>query len=83
MEYISVPALTHKNKEDLTSNAEEILIAQERHFPATIADLYDPEKMPEVYDKTERNDEVLERIYIGRKFKNDTERLQLFELILK
>ena len=29
----------------------------------------------------ERNDEVLERIYIGRRFKNDTERLEkLFEL---
>lgn len=24
----------------------------------------------------ERNDEVLERIYIGRRFKNDTERLE-------
>jgi hypothetical protein len=29
----------------------------------------------------ERNDEVLERIYIGRRFKNDTERLEkLFDL---
>ena len=29
----------------------------------------------------ERNDEVLERIYIGRRFRNDTERLEkLFEL---
>ena len=29
----------------------------------------------------ERNDEVLERIYLGRRFKNDTERLEkLFEL---
>jgi hypothetical protein len=32
----------------------------------------------------ERNDEVLERIYIGRRFKNDTERLEkLFELYAK
>ena len=32
----------------------------------------------------ERNDEVLERIYIGRRFKNDTERLEkLFELYSK
>ena len=32
----------------------------------------------------ERNDEVLERIYIGRRFKNDTERLgKLFELYTK
>jgi hypothetical protein len=32
----------------------------------------------------ERNDEVLERIYIGRRFKNDTERLEkLFDLYAK
>jgi len=32
----------------------------------------------------ERNDEVLERIYIGRRFKNDTERMEkLFELYTK
>jgi hypothetical protein len=29
----------------------------------------------------ERNDEVLERIYIGRRFRNDTERLEkLFDM---
>lgn len=80
-----VPILTQKNKEDLTACAEEILIARERHFPATIADLYDPKKMPEDLKLAhERNDEVLERIYIGRKFKNDTERLEkLFQLYTK
>ncbi|MNF15445.1 hypothetical protein D3C80_2180610 [compost metagenome] len=32
----------------------------------------------------EYNDEVLERIYIGRRFKNDTERLEkLFDLYTK
>jgi hypothetical protein len=32
----------------------------------------------------DRNDEVLERVYIGRRFKNDTERLEkLFELYTK
>lgn len=77
-----VPKLTAKNKEDLNTCAEEILIARERHFPATIADLYDPDKMPEDLRRAhERNDEVLERIYIGRRFKNDTERLEkLFDL---
>ena len=77
-----VPVLTKKNKMDLTTCAEEILVARERHFPATIADLYDDEKMPEdLRSAHERNDEVLERIYIGRRFKNDTERLEkLFNL---
>ncbi|WP_321275954.1 class I SAM-dependent DNA methyltransferase [Thiomicrorhabdus indica] len=80
-----LPKLTEKNKEDLTRCAEDILLARESHFPATIADLYDPEKMPENLRLAhERNDEVLERIYIGRRFKNDTERLEkLFDLYTK
>lgn len=65
--------------------AGDILLAREAHFPATIADLYDPETMPEnLRHAHERNDEVLERIYIGRRFKNDTERLEkLFDLYTK
>jgi hypothetical protein len=80
-----VPPLTDKNKTDLTRCAEDILLAREAHFPATIADLYDPETMPDdLRAAHERNDEVLERIYIGRRFKNDTERLEkLFELYTK
>ncbi len=80
-----VPPLTEQNKADLTRCAEDILLAREAHFPATIADLYDPEKMPEnLRAAHERNDETLERIYIGRRFKNDTERLEkLFELYTK
>lgn len=80
-----VPLLTEQNKADLTRCAEDILLAREAHFPATIADLYDPEAMPDnLRHAHERNDEVLERIYIGRRFKNDTERLEkLFELYTK
>ena len=77
-----VPTLTEKNKADLTRCAEDILLAREAHFPATIADLYDPKNMPaDLRAAHDRNDEVLERIYIGRRFKNDTERLEkLFEM---
>lgn len=80
-----VPALTEKNIADLTRCAEEILLAREAHFPTTIADLYDPDSMPaDLRAAHERNDEVLERIYIGRRFRNDTERLEkLFELYAK
>ena len=80
-----VSKLTEKNREDLTHCAEEILLAREVHFPATIADLYDPDKMPEDLRRAHnQNDETLERIYIGRRFKNDTERLEtLFELYTK
>jgi hypothetical protein len=77
-----VPLLTAQNKADLTRCAENILLAREVHFPATIAELYDPEAMPENLRAAHaHNDEVLERIYIGRRFRNDTERLEkLFEL---
>ncbi|MDC3324331.1 lactate dehydrogenase [Planktomarina temperata] len=80
-----IPKLTEKNKEDLARCAGEILLAREAHFPATIADLYDPEKMPDnLRTAHDRNDETLERIYIGRRFRNDTERLEkLFELYTK
>lgn len=80
-----IPTLTEKNKADLTRCAENILLAREAHFPSTIADLYDPEKMPDnLRQAHDENDEVLERIYIGRRFRNDTERLEkLFDMYTK
>ncbi|WP_292980231.1 class I SAM-dependent DNA methyltransferase [Nitrosomonas sp.] len=80
-----VPTLTEKNKADLIRCAEDILLAREAHFPATIADLYNPDTMPDnLRTAHDHNDEVLERIYIGRRFKNDTERLEkLFDLYTK
>ncbi len=80
-----VPPLTEKNKADLTRCAENILLVREEHYPATIADLYDRDAMPaDLRAAHDRNDEVLERIYIGRRFRNDTERLErLFELYTK
>lgn len=79
------PTLTEKNKADLTLCAEDILLAREEHFPATIADLYGPDSMPDdLRHAHDRNDEVLERVYIGRRFKNDSERLEkLFDLYTK
>jgi hypothetical protein len=83
-----VPTLTEQNKADLTRCAEDILLAREHYFPATIADMYAPDRLdsdfPLVRAAHDRNDETLERIYIGRRFKNDTERLEkLFELYTK
>lgn len=83
-----VPTLTEQNQADLTRCAEDILLAREHYFPATIAEIYDPARMdsefPLVREAHERNDETLERIYIGRRFKNDTERLEkLFEMYVK
>lgn len=80
-----LPKLTQKNTTDLTRCAADILLAREDHFPATIADLYSPDQMPDnLRAAHDRNDEILERIYIGRRFKNDTERLEkLFEYYSK
>jgi hypothetical protein len=80
-----VPPLSEQNRADLTRCAEEILLAREAHYPATIADLYNAERMPAILREAhERNDETLERIYIGRRFRNDTERLEkLFDLYAK
>ena len=78
--------LTEKNIRDMTRCAEDILLSREAHFPASLADLYEVKdgipKMPDdLRDAHDRNDEVLERIYIGRRFRNDTERLEkLFDL---
>ena len=77
-----VPSLTQKNKNDLILTVTEILLIRESYFPSNLADLYEPENMPEdLKSAHDKNDEVLERIYVGRRFKNDTERLEkLFHL---
>ncbi|WP_454748588.1 class I SAM-dependent DNA methyltransferase [Ciceribacter selenitireducens] len=72
-----VPTLTDRNREHLQRAAEDILLVRERYFPSTIAELYDPNEMPEDLREAHRqNDEVVERIYFGRKMKNDTDRLE-------
>jgi hypothetical protein len=93
---IPIPTLTEQNKTDLTRCAEDILLVQEQYFSDAIADMYDRDRMNsefplvrEAHDTPkeslrERNYEVLERIYIGRRFKTNTERLEkLFELYTK
>lgn len=80
-----LPKLTKKQKEDLKLTSLNIILAIEDHFPITLNDLYNTNNMPENLRLAhESNDEILERIYIGRRFKNDTERLEvLFNLYSK
>ena len=80
-----LPALTEKNKADLTNSATEILRNREAYYPATIGEMYDVDRMPSEFSQLQqahdRNDEIIERIYMGRRFRNDTERLEkLFAL---
>ena len=51
----------------------------------TVADLYDPQNMPgDLRHAHDRNDETLERIHIGRRFKHDAKRLEKpFEMYMK
>lgn len=79
------PLLTEKNRDDLNRSSENILLAREHHFPRTIAELYDAKAMPDDLREAHRqNDEVVERIYFGRRMKNDTDRLEsLFALYRK
>lgn len=80
-----VPDLTSEDKANLEATAEGILLARAEHPDKTIADLYDPERMADNLRKAHRqNDETLEKIYIGRTFRNDSERLEhLFDRYAK
>ncbi|MFS2319151.1 class I SAM-dependent DNA methyltransferase [Maricaulis sp. D1M11] len=77
-----VPNFTEAQLEALNASARDILKTRYLHHPKTIAELYDPEKMPDdLREVHRRNDELLETMYIGRPFKTDTERLEkLFKL---
>ncbi|MAO49339.1 MAG: lactate dehydrogenase [Pusillimonas sp.] len=77
-----VPRFTEAQLEALNESARAILKTRYLHHPKTIAQLYDPDKMPEdLREVHRRNDELLESMYIGRPFRNDTERLEkLFKL---
>ena len=64
-------------KGKLTAWATAILSTRGFHSPATVADFYKPGSMPtNLRAVHEAGDEILERIYIGRRFRNDTEWLK-------
>ncbi len=76
------PMLSEVQKDTLEQCTWSMLADREAHIGKTIAQLYDPEKMPDnLLAAHQALDDTLEKIYIGRPFKNDTERLEhLFKL---
>ena len=76
------PDLSQEQQQQLAVSARRILKCRYSHYPKTIAQLYDPDEMPDDLRAVHRdNDELLESMYIGRAFRNDTERLEkLFKL---
>lgn len=77
-----VPRFSDEQLDALSASARRILRTRYEHHPATIAHLYDPDKMPDDLRQAHKdNDDLLESMYIGRPFRNDTERLEtLFKL---
>lgn len=83
-----VPVLSSEQKTALEDHAWDIIAKREGYPGKTIAWLYDPKTMPADLLKAHRDlDETLETIYIGRSFRNDTERqdhlFRLYALMIK
>lgn len=70
-----LPSQSQAQREGLETHGWQIISARETHPGKSIAWLYDPDTMPSnLRDAHRALDESLERIYIGRSFKNDSER---------
>lgn len=80
-----IPPLSSDQKAELEEHAWAIIGTRDAHPGKTIAWLYDPKTMPQNLRDTHRAlDDTLEKIYIGRPFKDDTERLEhLFKMYEK
>jgi type I restriction-modification system DNA methylase subunit len=79
------PNISNQRQEELTQCTFRILEAREKHPEKTLAELYDPDKMPEELKEAHRlNDEAVERCYRSTPFSSDEERLEyLFKLYEK
>jgi hypothetical protein len=79
------PPISNQRKEELTHYTFRILEEREKHPEKTLAQLYDPDKMPEGLKEAHRlNDEAVERCYRSAPFNSDEERLEyLFKLYEK
>lgn len=79
------PPISNQRKEELTQCTFRILEEREKHPEKTLAELYDPDKMPEGLKEAHRlNDEAVERCYRSTPFNSDEERLEyLFKLYEK
>ncbi|MHA3684958.1 class I SAM-dependent DNA methyltransferase [Leucobacter sp. HY1908] len=80
-----VPPLSDAVKEQLTKRALRVLDVREYHSELTLADLYDPDKMPENLRRAHSElDTLVDSIYRKREFASDEERLSLlFEMYAK
>jgi hypothetical protein len=79
------PKISTQRKNEITQSVLRILEEREKHSDKTLADLYDPDKMPEGLRAAHRdNDIIIEKCYRSTPFNSDEERLEyLFKLYEK
>ena len=76
------PNISQKQKEEITEFVWGVLDEREKHSEKTLAQLYDPNKMPEGLRKAHHTlDTAIEQCYRTKPFENDEERLEyLFKM---
>ena len=76
------PSISEAKKQKIAEAAEEVLITREFHIGKMLAELYDPDQMPQdLREAHERLDDIVESCYPGYPFANDEARLEcLFKL---
>ena len=79
------PTISPQKKAEIEEAAENVLVTREFYPDKTLADLYDPDKMPQdLLEAHERLDDIVESCYPGYPFANDEARLEcLFKLYEK
>ncbi|TCK82903.1 class I SAM-dependent DNA methyltransferase [Albibacterium bauzanense] len=79
------PKINDSQKQELEKHTYRILEEREKHSEKTLAQLYDPDKMPEgLREAHHQNDLAVERCYRSKPFESDEERLEyLFKLYEK
>ncbi len=79
------PSISDAKKSEIEEAAGNVLLARENYPEKTLADLYDPDKMPaDLREAHESLDRIVESCYPGAPFTNDEARLEcLFKLYEK
>ena len=79
------PKISSEKKQEIESAAEEVLITREYYPEKTLAELYDPDKMPQdLREAHAKLDDIVESCYPGYPFASDEARLEcLFKLYEK
>lgn len=71
------PEINQKQKEQINLHVFEVLEEREKHSGKTLAQLYDPDKMPKGLKEAHHQlDLAIERCYRLKPFESDTERLE-------